>query len=95
MTDGLQSETASAVLYHPTKGDVAFVSQGGRVFQSNDGGGYWEPINDAARSGAWPSALLVLPTAPDRVFALFSRRGIFSETIISDTDANRGFAGTR
>jgi photosystem II stability/assembly factor-like uncharacterized protein len=95
ITEGLQSETASAVLYHPTRGDLAFVSQGGRVFQSSDGGNHWEPINDGNRSGSWPSALLVLTSAPERLFALFPRRGIFSEAIISDGGAPRGFAGTR
>jgi len=54
-----------------------------------------EPINDGPRSGSWPSALLVLPGAPERLFALFARRGIFSEAIISDSDTTKVFAGKR
>ncbi len=78
---GLQTETVSVVLFHPTRAGEAFASQGGRVFSSGDAGLHWYPLNDEGRGASWPSALLVLPAAPERLFALFPRRGIFSNTV--------------
>ncbi|HWE48500.1 MAG TPA: hypothetical protein VG273_01850 [Bryobacteraceae bacterium] len=81
VNQGLQSETVSVVLFHPTRAGEAFASQGGRVFSSSDSGLRWFPLNDEGRGASWPSALLVLPAAPERLFALFPRRGIFSNTV--------------
>ena len=81
VTQGLQTETVSVVLFHPTRAGEAFASQGGRVFLSSDAGLHWLPLNDEGRGASWPSALLVLPAAPERLFALFPRRGIFSNTV--------------
>jgi photosystem II stability/assembly factor-like uncharacterized protein len=81
VTLGLQAETVSVVLFHPTRAGEAFASQGGRVFSSGDAGLHWYPLNDEGRGASWPSALLVLPAAPERLFALFPRRGIFSNTV--------------
>ena len=81
VTQGLQTETVSVVLFHPTRAGEAFASQGGRVFSSGDAGLHWYPLNDEGRGASWPSALLVLPAAPERLFALFPRRGIFSNTV--------------
>lgn len=81
VNQGLQAETVSVVLFHPTRAGEAFASQGGRVFSSGDAGLHWFPLNDEGRGASWPSALLVLPAAPERLFALFPRRGIFSNTV--------------
>jgi photosystem II stability/assembly factor-like uncharacterized protein len=81
VAQGLQAETVSVVLFHPTRAGEAFASQGGRVFLSSDAGLHWFPLNDEGRGASWPSALLVLPAAPERLFALFPRRGIFSNTV--------------
>lgn len=81
VNQGLQAETVSVVLFHPTRAGEAFASQGGRVFSSSDAGLHWFPLNDEGRGESWPSALLVLPAAPERLFALFPRRGIFSNTV--------------
>jgi photosystem II stability/assembly factor-like uncharacterized protein len=78
---GLQADTVSVVLYHPTRSGEAFASQGGHVFRSTDGGDHWIPVDDGGRGASWPSALLVLPSAPETLFALFPRRGIFSNTV--------------
>jgi photosystem II stability/assembly factor-like uncharacterized protein len=78
---GLQAETVAVVLYHPTRPGEAFASQGGRVFHSIDGGDHWLAVDDEGRGASWPSALLVLPSAPEKLFALFPRRGIFSNTV--------------
>jgi photosystem II stability/assembly factor-like uncharacterized protein len=78
---GLPADTVSVVLFHPTRAGEAFASQDGRVFRSIDGGRSWLPLDDESDRGVWPSALLVLPEAPDRLFALFPRRGVLSETV--------------
>jgi photosystem II stability/assembly factor-like uncharacterized protein len=78
----LLAGTVSVVLFHPTRPGFAFASQDGRIFQSIDGGQHWSPIDDSGDgSSAWPSALLVLPEAPGRLFALFPRRGVASKMI--------------
>ncbi len=86
--DGLRAETTSLALFHPVRRGEAYVSQGGRVFRSMDGGLRWAPLNDEAAAAdssvvAGPSSLFVLPSAPDRLFALFPRRGVFSTTIVT------------
>ncbi len=78
---GLRPDTVSVVLFHPTRAAEAFASQGGRVFYSSDAGLHWVPLNDEGRGDSWPSALLVLPASPEKLFALFPRRGIFSSTV--------------
>jgi photosystem II stability/assembly factor-like uncharacterized protein len=78
---GLLASTVSVVLFHPTRPGAAFVSQDGRIFQSTDGGQHWSPMDDDGGGASWPSALLVLPEAPDRLFALFPRRGVSSKVI--------------
>ena len=79
--EGLRSETASLVLFHPTHPGEAFVSQGGHVFRSTNGGQTWFPLDDDAQGNSGPSSLVVLPAAPDLLFALFPRRGVFSTSI--------------
>src|SRR5262249_31497848 len=95
VTEDLRSETVGAVLFHPTRTDLAFASQGGRVFRSDDGGYRWMPLDDEEHGSWWPSALLVLPGAPDRLFALFPRRGIFSDQIAAPETSTTTIARTR
>lgn len=78
---GLRSETVSLVLFHPTHPGEAFASQGGHVFRSTNGGQTWFPLDDDAQGNSGPSSLVVLPAAPDLLFALFPRRGVFSTSI--------------
>jgi photosystem II stability/assembly factor-like uncharacterized protein len=78
---GLRAETATVVLFHPTHSGEAFVSQGGEVFRSTDGGQRWLPLDDDGLRNWGPSSLFVLPASPDRLFALFPRRGVFSTSI--------------
>jgi photosystem II stability/assembly factor-like uncharacterized protein len=73
---GLSADTVSIVLFHPTRQGEAFASQDGRIFQSRDGGGTWVVVDDPLDERTWPSALLVLPEAPDHLFALLPRRGV-------------------
>jgi photosystem II stability/assembly factor-like uncharacterized protein len=75
---GLLANTVSVVLFHPTRAGEALASQDGRVFRSTDGGQQWLRLEDGADGSFWPSALLVVPEAPDRVFGLFPRRGVLS-----------------
>ena len=82
ITQDLHSETVGAVLFHPSQTNLAFASQGGHVYRSDDGGFHWALFDeDDDRASWWPAALMVLPGAPDRLFALFPRRGIFSALI--------------
>ena len=78
---GLRADTVGLVLFHPTRSGEAFASQGGHVFRSVDSGMDWERLEDDDQADTWPSALLVLPSAPERLFALFPRRGIFSKLV--------------
>jgi photosystem II stability/assembly factor-like uncharacterized protein len=75
-----QNATAEAVLFHPTRASEAFVAQGGKVFRSMDGGQTWQPLDGGEGSDLWPSSLLILASAPDRLFALVPSRGVFSTT---------------
>ena len=86
---GLDNATVSLVLFHPTRAGEAFISQGGRIFVSNDGGQRWQPIDDetdrsiGGNAGAFggPASLVVLSAAPDTLFALFPRRGVYTTGI--------------
>lgn len=78
---GLAADTVSLVLFHPTRAAEAFASQDGRVYRSTDGGQTWLPLDDGSDDRLWPSGLLVLPDAPDRVFALFPRRGVLLKAL--------------
>ena len=75
---GLAAQTVTLVIFHPRRKGLAFASQGGRVFESVDGGIGWAPVDDEPTGGSGPMSLFVLPSVPDRVFALFPRRGIYS-----------------
>jgi photosystem II stability/assembly factor-like uncharacterized protein len=78
---GLRQETASLVVFHPVRSGEAYVSQGGRIFRSADGGQRWLPLDDGAQGNSGPASLVVLPASPDRLFALFPRRGVLSISI--------------
>jgi len=75
-TGSLDAGTVSAVIAHPQNAAEFFAVQGGVVWRSVDGGLIWRPLNDAGRDGSYPAALLILPAAPDRLFAWFPRRGV-------------------
>lgn len=84
---GLQAETVGYVLFHPTHPGEAFATQGGRVFRSADDGGSWSPLDDEGRGRSWPASLFILPEAPERLFALFPRRGVLSNSIETEGPA--------
>jgi photosystem II stability/assembly factor-like uncharacterized protein len=77
LTNGLDPATTETVLFHPTRAGEAFAAQAGKVFRSNDGGLNWQPLDGAE---LWPSLLVILASAPDRLFALVPGRGVFSTT---------------
>jgi photosystem II stability/assembly factor-like uncharacterized protein len=81
ITGGLEQATVKAVLFHPTRPAEVFAAQGGRVFRSTDAGETWLPLDNADRPDLWPSSLLLLDSAPDRLFALVPGRGLFSTTL--------------
>ncbi len=76
VTGGLLSATVSVVVFHPSRSGEAFLAQDGRVLRSTDGGRTWEQLGDEGEDKVWPAALVVLPELPDRVYALFPRRGV-------------------
>ncbi len=84
---GLSGDTVSIVLFHPAHAGEAFAAQGGQVFRSTDGGRSWSPLDDEGRGRSWPSSLFILPEAPERLFALFPRRGVLSNNIEGDGPA--------
>jgi photosystem II stability/assembly factor-like uncharacterized protein len=75
---GLGAQTVTLVIFHPNRHGIAFASQGGRVFESADSGITWAAFDEEVRGGSGPLSLFVLPAAPDKLFALFPRRGIYS-----------------
>ncbi len=73
---GLAADTIGLVLFHPARPGEAFATQDGRVLRSVDGGRNWQPLDDERDGRVWPAALMVLPELPDRLYALFPRRGV-------------------
>jgi photosystem II stability/assembly factor-like uncharacterized protein len=95
--DGLDRQTVSLVLFHPARPGEAFASQGGRVFVSTDGGQRWQPLDDETAGNAGPASLVILSAAPDTLFALFPRRGVYSTGIgmwTAEAGKSVGGAGT-
>jgi len=90
---GVESGTVSLVVFHPTEPGVAFASQYGGIVSSTDGGVHWQPVDVGERHGSWPSSLLVLATAPERLFALQPRRGVMYCSIGRNVAATRGTGG--
>lgn len=82
--EGLDAGTVSTVLFHPTRPLEAYTSQYGKVFRSVDAGGHWRPLDDLGRDGLYPAALLISPNQPDRLVAMFPRRGVEISTIAVD-----------
>jgi photosystem II stability/assembly factor-like uncharacterized protein len=74
--DGLSGDTVSVVLFHPTRAGEAFAAQDGRIFRSVDSGRNWLSLEDDGDARMWPAAIMVLPELPDRLYALFPRRGV-------------------
>jgi len=77
---GLEQATAAAVLVHPVRSREAFAAQGGAVWRTSDGGETWRPMDGADRA-FWPSALVIVPSMPDRLFAAVPGRGLFATAI--------------
>ena len=78
---GLDAGTASIAMFHPARPGEAYTAQYGKVFRSTDGGLSWAALSDEGRDGSYPSALFILPAAPERLFALFPRRGVLFTAI--------------
>ena len=90
---GVESGTVSFVVFHPTETGVAFASQYGGIVSSADGGVHWQPVDVGERHGSWPSTLLVLAAAPERLFALQPRRGVMYCSVGRNVAATRGSGG--
>ena len=90
---GVEGGTVSLVLFHPTEPGVAYASQFGGIVSSADGGVHWQPVDVGERHGSWPSTLLVLSAAPERLFALQPRRGVMYCSIGRNAAATSGNGG--
>ncbi len=82
--EGLEAATVTAVLFHPTRPGEAYTSQYGKILRSFDGGQHWEPLDDRGRDGLYPARLLIAPGLPDRLLAMFPRRGIEIAPIVTN-----------
>ena len=79
--------------------DEAFLMSAGpgdqsRIYHTSDGGQHWQPIEDEVAGNAGPASLIVLPAAPDTLFALFPRRGVYTTGIGFWTAALPGKSAT-
>jgi len=84
--EGLDAGTTSVVILHPVRPGEAYAAQYGKVFRSKDNGQHWTALDDQGRDGSYPSALFILPAAPERLFALFPRRGVLFTTIGTEAE---------
>lgn len=91
--EGLDGGTVSHVLFHPSEPGVVFASQYGGLVESADSGVHWHPVDVGGRHRFWPSALLILSGAPERLFALLPRRGVLSCSIGPDVASAHGQSG--
>jgi photosystem II stability/assembly factor-like uncharacterized protein len=82
--EGLDAGTVSTVVFHPTRPQEAYSSQYGKVYRSLDGGEHWRALDDRGGDGLYPAALLISPNQPDRLVAMFPRRGVAIATIAVD-----------
>lgn len=74
--DGLEAGTVSIVTASPGKPDEFYATQYGRVFRSTDAGQHWSLLDPDLHDVVYMSTLLILPGAPERLFALLPRRGV-------------------
>jgi hypothetical protein len=91
--EGLDGGTVSHVLFHPSEPGVVFASQFGGLVRSTDSGVRWQPVDVGGRHRFWPSALLILSAAPERMFALLPRRGVLSFGIGPDVAGSAAGSG--
>lgn|GEM_PF-579532 len=71
------SDTATAVVFHATRPDVAFAARLGRVFASVDGGVNWRALPDGDLDQASVHSLVVMPGQPHLLYALAYGRGVY------------------
>ena len=76
--EGLDAGTVSHVVFHPAEKGVALASQFGGLIRSTDSGVHWQAVDTGSARRFWPSELVILSAAPERVFALLPRRGVLS-----------------
>jgi hypothetical protein len=54
------------------------------MYRSLDGGEHWRLLEEHGEDGLYPAALLISPTQPDRLVAMFPRRGVAIAPIAVD-----------
>lgn len=82
---GLDASTVSTI-YSDRVAGILYAGQGGVLYRSADGGATWTPIGGGSRS--MPTRLALLPDHQDRIFGLFSRRGVAEWLLTSEPPAS-------
>jgi hypothetical protein len=72
---GVEASTVMNVVSHPSRREF-YAVQRGRLLRSVDDGESWESLSKTSAGEATPTVLGIFPENPDRVFALFRRRGV-------------------
>ena len=80
--NGLSSGDSVTLIYqHPVNSNEMFAAQNGQIFRSTNNGFEWRRMEETESDGSYASRLLIVPSAPDRLYALLARRGILVHTI--------------
>lgn len=77
MPGSLQGSSISAMCKHPTRADALFAARYGVIYASDDGGRSWTQISPKGSSMGVIKQLVAVDGAPDRLFALTQRKGVF------------------
>jgi photosystem II stability/assembly factor-like uncharacterized protein len=88
ITGGLAAGTVRTVAFDSTR-LRAVAAQHGIVYQSNDAGVTWTPVDMSGLEGASIRSLIVPEAAPDQLFALTRGRGVFVSPLTQITAASR------
>lgn len=80
-----EGDSVTLIYSHPSRPSQMLAAQNGHVFQSLDSGTHWRKFEDADGGGSYATRLLIMPSEPDRVFALLARRGILVHTMGGET----------
>jgi photosystem II stability/assembly factor-like uncharacterized protein len=80
--NGLSAGDSVTLIYaHPIHSNEMFAAQNGQIFRSTNSGFHWQKMEEADSDGSYASRLLIVPSAPNRLFALLARRGILVHAI--------------
>ena len=86
--NGLSSGDSVTLIYaHPLHPKEMFAAQNGQIFRTTNGGLHWVKMENTDGDGSYASRLLIVPSTPDRLFALLARRGILVHALGGTTSS--------